>query len=52
VVISTSSVREVIAWSGFSAYAASKAGPSMLAKTLAQEAAADGRFWGLRPSTS
>ena len=39
VVINTSSVHEVIAWSGYSAYAASKAGLSMLAKTLAQEAA-------------
>jgi len=39
VIINTSSVHEVIAWSGFSAYAASKAGLSMLAKTLAQEAA-------------
>lgn len=39
VVINTSSVHEVIAWSGYSAYAASKAGLAMLAKTLAQEAA-------------
>ena len=39
VIINTSSVHEVIAWSGYSAYAASKAGLSMLAKTLAQEAA-------------
>ena len=42
VVIHTSSVHEVIAWSGFSAYAASKAGVSMMAKTLAQEAAPHG----------
>jgi glucose 1-dehydrogenase len=38
VVINTSSVHEVIAWSGYSAYAASKAAVSMMAKTLAQEA--------------
>jgi NAD(P)-dependent dehydrogenase (short-subunit alcohol dehydrogenase family) len=38
VIINTSSVHEVIAWSGYSAYAASKAGVSMMAKTLAQEA--------------
>ena len=38
VVINTSSVHEVIAWSGYSAYVASKAGLSMMAKTLAQEA--------------
>jgi glucose 1-dehydrogenase len=39
VIVNTSSVHEVIAWSGYSAYAASKAGLSMMAKTLAQEAA-------------
>jgi len=39
VILNTSSVHEVIAWSGYSAYAASKAGLSMMAKTLAQEAA-------------
>ena len=38
VIINTSSVHEKIAWSGYSAYAASKAGLSMMAKTLAQEA--------------
>jgi len=38
VVINTSSVHEVIAWSGYSAYVATKAGLSMMAKTLAQEA--------------
>lgn len=38
VIINTTSVHEVIAWSGYSAYAASKAGLSMMAKTLAQEA--------------
>lgn len=38
VVLNTSSVHETIAWSGYSAYAASKAGVSMMSKTLAQEA--------------
>jgi glucose 1-dehydrogenase len=42
VVLSTSSVHEEIAWSGFSAYTASKAAVSMLTKTLAQEAAPHG----------
>jgi NAD(P)-dependent dehydrogenase (short-subunit alcohol dehydrogenase family) len=39
VVLSTTSVHEEIAWSGYSAYTASKAAMSMLTKTLAQEAA-------------
>ena len=39
VIINTSSVHEVIAWSGYSAYTASKAGLTMMAKSLAQEAA-------------
>ncbi|WP_020677789.1 SDR family oxidoreductase [Geopsychrobacter electrodiphilus] len=39
VVVNLSSVHEEIAWSGYSAYAASKAAVSMLTKTLAQEAA-------------
>jgi len=39
VVVNISSVHEEIAWSGYSAYAASKAAVSMLTKTLAQEAA-------------
>jgi glucose 1-dehydrogenase len=39
VILSISSVHEIIAWSGYSAYAASKAGVSMLTQTLAQEAA-------------
>lgn len=39
VILSTSSVHELIAWSGYSAYAASKAALGMLTKTLAQEAA-------------
>ena len=39
VIINVSSVHEVIPWAGFSAYTASKAGLSMMTKTLAQEAA-------------
>lgn len=39
VILNTSSVHEVIAWTGYSAYTASKAGISMMSKTLAQEAA-------------
>ncbi len=39
VVLSTSSVHEMIAWTGHSAYTASKAAVGMLSKTLAQEAA-------------
>jgi glucose 1-dehydrogenase len=42
VILSTTSVHEEIAWSGYSAYAASKAAVSMLTKTMAQEAAAHG----------
>ena len=42
VVPCTSSVHEEIAWSGHSAYTASKAAVSMLTKTLAQEAAPHG----------
>jgi NAD(P)-dependent dehydrogenase (short-subunit alcohol dehydrogenase family) len=42
VIINLSSVHETIPWSGFSAYTASKAGVSMLTKTLAQEAAPNG----------
>jgi NAD(P)-dependent dehydrogenase (short-subunit alcohol dehydrogenase family) len=42
VIINTSSVHEVIAWSGHSAYTASKAGISMMAKTLGQEAGPHG----------
>jgi glucose 1-dehydrogenase len=42
VIINTSSVHELIAWSGYSAYTASKAGLSMMSKTLAQEAGAYG----------
>jgi NAD(P)-dependent dehydrogenase (short-subunit alcohol dehydrogenase family) len=39
VILNISSVHEVIAWSGYSAYTASKAAVGMLTKTLAQEAA-------------
>ncbi|MGV1794374.1 MULTISPECIES: glucose 1-dehydrogenase [unclassified Rhizobium] len=39
VVLNVSSVHETIAWTGYSAYTASKAGISMLSKSLAQEAA-------------
>ncbi|WP_136524107.1 SDR family oxidoreductase [Geomonas ferrireducens] len=42
VILSISSVHEEIAWSGYSAYTASKAAVSMLTKTLAQEAAPHG----------
>jgi NAD(P)-dependent dehydrogenase (short-subunit alcohol dehydrogenase family) len=42
VILNTSSVHERIAWSGYSAYTASKAGLSMLSKTMAQEAACHG----------
>ena len=42
VVLTISSVHEVIAWSGYSAYTASKAATSMMTKTLAQEAAPHG----------
>lgn len=42
VIINTSSVHERIPWGGYSAYAASKAGLSMMARTLAQEAAPHG----------
>lgn len=42
VVLNLTSVHEKIAWSGYSAYTAAKAGLSMLTKTLAQEAAPHG----------
>jgi glucose 1-dehydrogenase len=42
VILNMSSVHEEIAWSGYSAYAASKAAIGMLTKTLAQEAAPHG----------
>ncbi len=50
VILNITSVHEVIAWSGYSAYAASKAGLSMLTKTMAQEAAPHGvRVLALAP---
>jgi glucose 1-dehydrogenase len=50
VILSTSSVHEMIAWTGHSAYTASKAGVGMLTKTLAQEAAPYGvRVLSLAP---
>lgn len=50
VVLGISSVHESIAWSGYSAYTASKAAGSMLTKTLAQEAAPHGvRVLALAP---
>jgi NAD(P)-dependent dehydrogenase (short-subunit alcohol dehydrogenase family) len=42
VVLNVSSVHERIAWSGYSAYASSKAAVGMLTQTLAQEAAPHG----------
>ncbi len=42
VILNTTSVHEVIPWTGYGAYAASKAGLAMLAKTMAQEAAPHG----------
>lgn len=50
VVINITSVHELIPWVGYSAYTASKAGLSMMTKTLAQEAAPHGvRVVGLAP---
>ena len=50
VILNISSVHEVIPWSGYSAYTASKAGLAMMTKTLAQEAAPHGvRVLGLGP---
>jgi NAD(P)-dependent dehydrogenase (short-subunit alcohol dehydrogenase family) len=42
VVLNISSVHEKIAWTGYSAYTASKGGIGMMTKTLAQEAAPHG----------
>jgi len=50
VILSLTSVHEKIAWSGYGAYAAAKAGLSMLTKTMAQEAAPFGvRVLSLAP---
>ncbi|HUK66956.1 MAG TPA: 3-oxoacyl-ACP reductase FabG [Anaeromyxobacteraceae bacterium] len=50
VILNLTSVHEKIAWSGYSAYTAAKAGLSMLTKTLAQEAAPHGvRVLALAP---
>lgn len=50
VIINLSSVHETIPWSGYSAYAASKAAISMFTKTLAQETASQGiRVLALAP---
>ncbi|MEO6995349.1 MAG: SDR family oxidoreductase, partial [Lacunisphaera sp.] len=50
VILGISSVHEEIAWSGYSAYTASKAAVSMMTKTLAQEAAPHGiRVLALAP---
>ncbi len=50
VIINITSVHEVIAWSGYSAYTAAKAALGMLSKTLAQEAAPYGvRVLSLAP---
>jgi NAD(P)-dependent dehydrogenase (short-subunit alcohol dehydrogenase family) len=50
VIINMTSVHEVIAWSGHSAYTASKAGLAMLTRTLAQEASPHGvRVLNLAP---
>lgn len=50
VVLNLTSVHEEIPWSGYAAYAASKAGLSMLTKTLSQEAAPHGvRVLALAP---
>jgi glucose 1-dehydrogenase len=42
VILNISSVHEIVAWSGYSAYTASKAGLGMITQTLAQEAAPHG----------
>ncbi len=50
VILSITSVHERIAWSGYSAYTAAKAGLSMLTRTLAQEGAPHGvRVLALAP---
>jgi NAD(P)-dependent dehydrogenase (short-subunit alcohol dehydrogenase family) len=50
VILNISSLHETIAWSGYAAYTASKAGIAMLTKTMAQEAAPFGvRVLALAP---
>jgi NAD(P)-dependent dehydrogenase (short-subunit alcohol dehydrogenase family) len=50
VVLAISSVHEVIAWTGYGAYTATKSGLGMLTKTMAQEAAPHGvRVLALAP---
>jgi glucose 1-dehydrogenase len=50
VILNISSVHEVVAWSGYSAYTSSKAAVGMLTKTMAQEAAPHGvRVLALAP---
>ncbi|MDB5102505.1 MAG: 3-oxoacyl-ACP reductase [Fibrobacteres bacterium] len=50
VILNITSVHEEIAWSGYSAYCAAKAGVGILSKTLAQEAAPHGiRVLSLAP---
>jgi NAD(P)-dependent dehydrogenase (short-subunit alcohol dehydrogenase family) len=50
VILTITSVHEVIPWSGYSAYTAAKAGAGMLTRTLAQEAAPHGiRVLALAP---
>lgn len=50
VILNISSVHEIIPWSGYAAYTASKAGVAMLTKTMAQEAGPHGvRVLSLAP---
>ena len=50
VILNITSVHEIIPWSGYSGYAAAKAGLSMLTKTMAQEAGSSGvRVLSLAP---
>ena len=50
VILTITSVHEVIPWSGYSAYTAAKAGAGMMTRTLAQEAAPHGvRVLALAP---
>jgi glucose 1-dehydrogenase len=50
VILNITSVHEVVAWSGYSAYTSSKAAVAMMTKTMAQEAAPHGvRVLALAP---